>query len=385
MPRRVKQYHSGRATTGALIVASLLLAACGAGRDGARKGGDAPVPVQVGTVVQIDVPTTIEGIGNVVPVNSVAVKSRVEGQIERVAVHDGAEVRRGDLLFQLDPRPFQVALAAAQATLERDQAQLTKAQDQLRRFQDVFAKGYVSADQLSDVRANARSAAASVAADQAGVENARLNLEFSTLRSPLDGRVGRVMLQAGNIVKAVDAEPLITINQMDPVYVEFAVPERYLADLQKAAKQPKTTVELTASAADGASLVRTGPLTFLDNAVDSPTGTVRLRATVENKDRALWPGQYTRVKIHVPANAPVLAVPASSVNQGPEGAYVYVLAAGDVAEQRPVTVARTDAEHAVVTTGVKAGELIIVDGQSRVIPGAKVARLDAKPAAQAQP
>jgi multidrug efflux system membrane fusion protein len=169
------------------------------------------------------------------------------------------------------------------------------------------------------------------------------------------------------------------------VYVEFAVPERYLADLQKAAKQPKTTVELTASAADGASLVRTGPLTFLDNAVDSPTGTVRLRATVENKDRALWPGQYTRVKIHVPADAPVLAVPASSVNQGPEGAYVYVLAAGDVAEQRPVTVARTDAEHAVVTTGVKAGELIIVDGQSRVIPGARVTRLDAKPAAQATP
>jgi multidrug efflux system membrane fusion protein len=381
----VKQYQYARLSFGALVTVSLLLAACGAGHDGARQGGDAPVPVQVGTVVQVDVPTTIEGIGNVVPVNSVAVKSRVEGQIERVAVRDGAEVRRGDVLFQLDPRPFQVALDATRAALDRDQAQLVKAQDQLRRFQDVFAKGYVSADQLSDVQANARSAAATVAADQAEVANARLNLEFSTLRSPLDGRVGRVMLQAGNIVKALDTDPLITINQMDPVYVEFAVSERYLAELQKAAKQPKTTVELTASAEDGASLVRSGPLTFLDNAVDAPTGTVRLRATVENKDRALWPGQYTRVKIRVPADAPVLAVPASAVNQGPNGAYVYVLAAGDTAEQRPITVVRTDAEHAVVTSGVKAGELIIVDGQSRVIPGARVARLDAKPAAQAKP
>ena len=385
MPDRVKQYQYEGLSAGALVAVSLLLAACGAGHDGARQGGDAPVPVQVGTVVQVDVPTTIEGIGNVVPVNSVALKSRVDGQIERVAVRDGAEVRRGDVLFQLDPRPFQVALDATRAALDRDQAQLVKAQDQLRRFQDVFAKGYVSADQLSDVQANARSAAATVTADQAEVANARLNLEFSTLRSPLDGRVGRVMLQAGNIVKAVDTDALITINQMDPVYVEFAVPERYLAELQKAAKQPKTTVELTASAEDGASLVRSGPLTFLDNAVDAPTGTVRLRATVENKDRALWPGQYARVKIRVPADAPVLAVPASAVNQGPNGAYVYVLAAGDTAEQRPITVGRTDAERAVVTSGVKAGELIIVDGQSRVIPGAKVARLDAKPAAQAKP
>jgi len=236
------------------------LAGCGRDTDAAGKTGGAPVPVRMGVAVQKDVATTIEAVGTVVPVNSVAVKSRVDGQIERVAVRDGAEVQRGDLLFHLDPRPFQVALDAALATLERDEALLVKAQDQLRRYSDVAAKGYVSADQLADVQANARSATATVAADRAAVAGARLNLEFTTLRSPIDGRAGRVLLQSGNMVKALDTQPLVTINQMDPVYVEFPVPERYVDDLRRAALQPKTTVELTASGSDGKAIERSGPL-----------------------------------------------------------------------------------------------------------------------------
>jgi multidrug efflux system membrane fusion protein len=302
-----------------------------------------------------------------------------------VAVRDGAEVRRGELLFQLDARPFKVALAVAQAALARDEAQLVKAQGQLRRFKEVSAQGYVSADQLAEVQANESSAAATVAADRAEVEHARLNLDFTVLRAPIDGRVGRVLLHAGNIVKAIDADPLVTINQMDPVYVEFAVAERYLADLQQAAHQAGTTVELTATGDAGTTVVRRGPLTFLDNAVDQPTGTVRLRATLDNADRALWPGQYTHVKIRVPSGGPVLALPASAINQGPNGPYVYVVTANGTAEQRPVTVARTDADLAVVTHGVAAGERVVVDGQSRLLPGGKVEVLDAQSRVQAAP
>jgi membrane fusion protein, multidrug efflux system len=373
---------------GGQFVLVLALATAGCGHDGdagAGTGKDAPVPVHAAPVRQVDVPTTIEGIGNVTPINSVAVKSRVDGQIEKVAVRDGAEVRRGELLFQLDARPFKVALAVAQAALARDEAQLVKAQGQLRRFKEVSAQGYVSADQLAEVQANESSAAATVAADRAEVEHARLNLDFTVLRAPIDGRVGRVLLHAGNIVKAIDADPLVTINQMDPVYVEFAVAERYLADLQQAAHQAGTTVELTATGDAGTTVVRRGPLTFLDNAVDQPTGTVRLRATLDNADRALWPGQYTHVKIRVPSGGPVLALPASAINQGPNGPYVYVVTANGTAEQRPVTVARTDADLAVVTHGVAAGERVVVDGQSRLLPGGKVEVLDAQSRVQAAP
>ena len=363
-----------------------VLAACGHG-EGAngQKGGDPAVPVHVAVVRSEDVPTTIEGIGNVLPIQTVALKARVDGQIDRVVVRDGAEVRRGDVLFQLDARPFKVALEAAQAALDRDQAQLEKARGQLKRFQQVSAQGYVSTDQLAEVQANERSAAATVAADRARVEQARLELEFTTLRSPIDGRTGRVLLQVGNIVKAIDTEPLVTINQMDPVYVEFAVPERFLAALQQAARQNNTTVELAASGEGGTSIERSGPLTFLDNAVDQPTGTVRLRATLTNDDRALWPGQYTRVTIRVPTGAPSLAVPSSAVNQGPDGAYVYVITAQDTAEQRAVEVARTDANMAVLTRGVQAGERVVTDGQSRILPGGKVKAVDAAARIQAEP
>jgi len=362
------------------VLAPLLLAACGQGGSGAGKAADVAVPVRVESVAAADVPTIIEGVGNVVPITSVAIKARVDGQIERVAVRDGAEVRRGDVLFQLDRRPFQVALDAARANLERDEAQLAKSQDQLRRYQDVYTKGYVSTDQLEDVRANARSAAATVAADKAAIENARLDLEFATLRSPIDGRVGRVTLQVGNMVKALDATPLATVNQMQPVYVEFAVPEQYLADVRKAAAQHDTTVELTAQGDAGAPIVRSGPLTFVDNAVDAPTGTIRLRATLQNDDGALWPGQFTRVRIRIPSEGPVLVVPSSAIGQSPNGPYVYVVTAGGRAELRPVVVARTDAEHAVITRGVVAGERVVVDGQSRVQPGGKVSEVAEQPA-----
>jgi multidrug efflux system membrane fusion protein len=367
-----------RARLAAVLAFTVLVAACGNGGGNAGRAGSEPVPVRVGKVISGELPTVIEGVGTVVPITSVAIKARVDGQIERVAVRDGAEVHKGDVLFQLDRRPFQVALDAARANLESDEAQLAKARDQLRRFKDVFAKGYVSADQLEDAQANERSAAATVEAAKAAVEGASLDLEFATLRSPIDGRVGRITLQVGNMVKALDSTSLTTVNQMEPVYVEFSVPEQYLAEVRKAAEEPDTTVELTAAGDSGATLARHGRLTFLDNTVDQPTGTIRLRATLANQGRALWPGQFTRVKIRVPAEAPALMVPAAAVGHSSDGPFVYVVGPGSIAERRPVTLGRMDAEYAVVTSGVKEGEHVVVDGQSRVVPGGKVTEVTAK-------
>jgi multidrug efflux system membrane fusion protein len=274
--------HSRRS----LLLTLALLAAC-SGDDAARRARELTAPVKIAAVQQGTVPTEVEGVGSVTPITSVAVKSRVDGQIVRVAVRDGADVRKGDLLFEIDPRPFEVQLAIARANLARDEALLAKADDLRKRSDDLIAQGYISANQYSDAASDARAAGAAADADRAAVENARLNLEFSVLRSPLDGRVGRVTLRAGNLVKANDTTALLTINQLEPIYVDFAAPERYLADLRRAAEQGEVEVGLSAEGAAGVAIERVGRLTFLDNEVDQPTGTVRLRATLPNKDHAL--------------------------------------------------------------------------------------------------
>jgi membrane fusion protein, multidrug efflux system len=363
---RVRHGAAGRLLPAALLLAAL--GACG--------GGGAPpdiaAPVRVATVVQGIVPAEITGIGNVTPITSVAVKSRVDGQIVEVPVREGSDVKRGALLFRIDPRPFEVQLEIAAANLARDQALLAKAEDLLKRSDDLIAKGYISANQYSDAQGDARAAAAGVVADRAAVASARLNLGFTELRSPIDGRVGRVALQQGNLVKANDTTALLTVNQLDPIYVDFSVPERYLSDLRRAAQGGDVQVALTTDGASGNPVVRAGPLTFVDNQVDQPTGTVRLRATVANADRALWPGQFARVTIAVPTAGPALWVPASAVGQSPEGPYVFVVGANLKAEQRHITVERTEGERAVLSGAISVGERVVVDGQSRVLPGSAV-------------
>jgi multidrug efflux system membrane fusion protein len=318
------------------------------------------------------VPAEVVGIGNVTPITSVAVKSRVDGQIVLVPVREGSDVKRGDLLFKIDPRPFTVQLDIATANLARDQAFLEKAQDLLKRSDDLIAKGYISANQYSDAQGDARAAAAGVVADRAAVANARLNLEFTELRSPIDGRVGRVTLQQGNLVKANDTAALLTVNQLDPIYVDFSVPERYLNDLRPAAQRGDVRVALSVDGAGGAPVERSGPLTFVDNQVDAPTGTIRLRATLANGDRAVWPGQFVRVRISLPIAGPALWVPASAIGQSSEGPYVFVVGEGLKAEQRHIKVERTEGDRAVLSGPISVGERVVIDGQSRVIPGSAV-------------
>ena len=371
MPFRLGSLSSAR-RPGQRCAAALLALAALAGCGGHKAPPDPKTPVKVAEVAAGSVPAEADGIGNVTPITSVAVKSRVDGQIVKVAVREGSDVRKGDLLFQIDPRPFSVAFDIASANLAKDQALLEKADDLLKRSDDLIAKGYISQNQYNDAQGDAHAAAAAVAADRAAIASARLNLEFTELRSPIDGRVGRVALQQGNLVKANDTMALLTVNQLDPIYVDFSVPERYLADLRPAAQSGNVEVSLSVDGAGGAPLDRQGPLTFVDNQVDAPTGTIHLRATLANRDSALWPGQYVRVKIRVPKPGVALWVPAAAIGQSADGPYVYVVGENLRAEQRHVRVERTEGDRAVLSGAIKAGERVVVDGQSRVVPGGAV-------------
>ena len=372
MPRRRRPSPSVRFEHAlkrlALTLPLIVLGAC----HGSGAAPDIATPVRLASVASGSIPAEVTGIGSVTPITSVAVKSRVDGQIVLVPVREGSDVKRGDLLFRIDPRPFAVQLDIATANLARDQAFLEKAQDLLKRSDDLIAKSYISANQYSDAQSDQRAAAAAVVADKAAVANARLNLEFTELRSPIDGRVGRVALQQGNLVKANDTAALLTVNQLDPIYVDFSVPERYLNDLRPAAQSGTVSVSLSVDGVGGAPVERTGPLTFVDNQVDAPTGTIRLRATLKNDDRAVWPGQFVRVRISLPTAGPALWVPASAIGQSSEGPYVFVVGATLKAELRQIRVERTEGDRAVLSGHIAAGERVVVDGQSRVIPGSSV-------------
>ena len=353
-----------------------VLAVLSAGCSGKGGGHEPAAPVRVVAARESAVPAEIAAIGTVTPIKSIPVKARVDGQILEIAVREGGDVRQGELMLRIDPRPFEVQRDIAAANLARDEALLAKAQDILKRSDDLVAKGYISTNQYLDTQSDAKAAAAAADADRAALMNARLNLEFATLRSPIDGRVGRFLLQQGSLVKANADNPLFTINQLDPIYVDFAVPERFVGDLRGAEQRGDVEVALKAEGAAGTTLERSGRLTFVDNQVDAASGTVRVRATIVNGDRAFWPGQFVRVSVRVPAGGPVLWVPASALGQGPEGAYVYVVGDRPVAQQRAVRVARSEGERVVIAAGLKAGERVVVDGQSRILPGGPVTVVD---------
>jgi multidrug efflux system membrane fusion protein len=356
-------------------------AGCGAGHPGDAMS---PPPVHLATAETGIVAAEVTGIGTVTPVTAVAVKSRVDGQIVAVPVREGSDVRAGDLLFRIDPRPFIAQRDLAAANLARDEALRAKAEDLLDRSADLIAKAYISQNRYHDARSDARAAAAAADADRAVLANARLNLEFTELRSPIAGRVGKVMLQVGNLVKANDVTPLLSVLQLDPIYVDFSVPERYLADLRAATRGGAVPVTLQVPGSGGAPVARTGSLIFVDNQVDQPTGTVHLRASVANADRALWPGQFARVTVEVPAGGPAVWVPTAAVGQGPEGAFVFVVDGKLLVQQRAVRVERSAGERTVIAAGLAAGDRVVVDGLSRVLPGLPVVDADAPGAAAAR-
>ena len=329
------------------------------------------VPVSVASASVKDVPVQVAAIGHVEAYSSVSLKAQVGGEIKKVGFQEGQDVAQGALLFLIDPRPFEATLAQARANLERDRARAKNAEDDARRYGSLVEKEYVTPQQYDEMRSNAAAAAATVKADEAAVENTRLQLEYCRITAPISGRTGGLLVHAGNVVKANDDRPLLVINQVQPIYVTFAVPETALPQIQaRSAGGRKLTV--TAAPPDSPGNTQTGELTFLDNAVDPATGTITLKATFANASRALWPGQFANVVLTLSTEPKAIVVPSQAVQTGQAGQYVYVVKNDLTVESRPVTIARTHGALAIVAKGLSAGERVVTDGQLRLAPGAAV-------------
>lgn len=341
------------------------LTACG-GR-GART--PAGIAVTVAAAARQDVPYEIEASGTVEPRQTAAVESQVSGLVTRVAFREGEDVRQGQLLFQIDPRPFEVALAQAQAMWLKDSAQAAQAARDAARYAELAASGDVTHEQEEGKRADAAALAAQVRADSAVVLTARLNLEYAAVRAPIPGRTGTVLVRTGNLVHANSPTPLVVINQIRPILVRFAVPQTDLPLIRRYGNQDLPVRAWSGSDPEHAS---SGKLTFIDNAVDTSTGTVLLKAEFPNQDQVLWPGEFvtTRLQLYVEHGATV--VPTGAVTRSQSGTFVYVVNHDSSATMRPVTVSRTAGPVAVIATGVQPGETVVTDGQLRLATGSRV-------------
>lgn len=363
-----------------VIAAGILLVAIGVAfglhfvndsRAREKKSAQRPsaIPVAVTPALQQSVPVRQQAIGNVEPYASVAVKARVDGQLLTVNFREGQEVRRGEVLMRIDARPFEAALRQAEANALRDAAARDQAQSQAKRYQELLDKNFVSKEAYAQIATNAQVAEATARASQAALENARLNLAYCTISSPIDGYAGKLLLQVGNLVKANDVNPLVVVNQVRPIYVSFAVPEQALSEIRARLAAGPLPVEVIP--AGESQVLATGRLVFVDNAVDPSTGTIRLRGEFANADKALWPGQFVNVSVRLREQPEAIVVPARALQTGPSGQYVYVVKPDMTAEMRAVTVERTEGEKAVVK-GVARDERVVTRGALRLAPGARV-------------
>lgn len=353
----------------AAVLAGVLAASCG--RDTAKAAGPPPaVPVVIGEARNQEVAEELRAIGQVEAFSTVAVKSLVPGVITAAHFREGSDVRKGDLLFSIDPRPFEAALRQAEATLARDRAQLANGVAEQRRAEELFRQGILPQETNEQRRTAAEAQAAQVRADQAAVETARLNLEWCQVRSPIDGRAGAILVFPGNVAKAPDGNPLVMLTQTRPVKVAFSVPESRLAQV-RAKAQGAEPLPVEAVPSGGGPPAR-GQLSFLDNEVDRGTGTIRLKARFANEDRRLWPGEFAEVRLVLGTRAHAVVVPASAVQPGQQGPYVYVVKQDSTVEPRNVHATDYPGNLAVIEEGVAAGERVVVDGQLRLVPGAKV-------------
>jgi multidrug efflux system membrane fusion protein len=349
----------------------LLSVGCSPGNPApAPQASEAAVPVITANVTTKTVPEQVNAIGNAQAYATVAVKARVDGELTDVHFKEGQLVHQGDLLFTIDARNWQAQIDQTEANLARDQAQLQNAQAEERRYASLRDRNFVSKGDYTRAQTNLAAAQATARADEAAVKNARLQLTYATIYSPLDGIAGQILIQRGNMIKANDTNPLVVINQVSPIYVEFTVPERYLPAIRKYMAGRSMTVQAVPEGDD--KIVASGALSFIDNSVDTATGTIKLKATFANRDRTLWPGQFVRVKLLLAEQENALVVPSQAVQNGPEGNYVFVVKPDLTATMRPVTVARTTGSETIIDKGLEPGEQVVIDGQSRLTAGAKV-------------
>jgi len=328
------------------------------------------VPVTVAAVVQKTVPVLMRAIGNVEAYSTVGIKSQIGGVLMRVHFREGQDVNKGALLFTIDPRPYEAALKQAEANLAKDTAQVENAREEARRYAELVKKGYVAQEQYDQVRTNAAALEATVNADKAAVENAQLQLKYCFIYSPLTGRTGSLISYEGNLIKATADTSMVVINQIQPIYVTFSVPEQSLAEIKKYMAAANVKVEAVIGKDDSHPVA--GVLTFVDNAVDMTTGTIKLKATFANQDKRLWPGLFVSVVVALTAQPDAIVVPSQAIQTGQSGQYVFVIKQDLTAESRPVVVSRTLDGETVVEKGLTSGEKVVTDGQLRLVPGDKV-------------
>jgi len=324
--------------------------------------------VRTAIAAERTMPVEVRAVGKIVSSESVAVRAQVSGILVAARFVEGQAVKKGDLLLEIDRRPFQAALSEAAAKLQQDRARSENARDDAKRYADLVEREFVTRQQFESARATAAAAEAQVAADEAAVERARLNLAYASIRAPISGRTGRLLVHPGNLVSAGAAEPLVTLEQVKPVFAEFAVPERNLAALRERHATPPPALIRTS----GGGAPIEGTLAFVNNAVDPATGTILLKARVENEDEALWPGQLVDVSLRIAELARAVVVPASAVASGQQGDYAYVVTAEGKAQLRLVVVQQAGETEVVIAKGIAAGERVVVEGQLRLRPDAPV-------------
>ena len=330
------------------------------------------VPVSITTVKRATVPYIVTANGVAEAMQTVAIEAQVYGILQRVSFAEGQEVGDGQVLFQIDPRPYEAVLNQARAQLTRDEAIAANAKRDATRYAALVKEGYVTSSQADQAEANAMSAAANVEADRANVQKAALDVANTTIRAPISGKTGSLLVRQGNLVKANSQPPLVVINQIRPILVRFSVPQSQFTDIQRYYRSGSALL-VRAHPSEGTAIPVDGTLAFVDNNVDTTTGTVMLKARFTNSEGAIWPGQYMNVALQLYVDPNALTLPAPAVLTGQQGTYVYTVDTAGKAQQTPVQVARTVDSVAVIATGLREGERVVVDGQSRLLPGAKVA------------
>lgn len=331
--------------------------------------GAPPVPVVTGRAIQKSVPVEIRAIGNGQAYSVVNVKAQAGGTLTRVSFKEGQFVKKGDLLFTLDSRPFEVQLKQVEANLARDRAQAENARREAIRYKELVTNGYVAQEQYEQIRANAETLDATVLADEAAVENAKLQLEYCFIRSSIDGITGNLLVHEGNVVKANDLS-LVVINQVRPIFVSFSVPGQYLPDIRKYMASGSLKVEAAVPGEEASPAE--GELAFVDNSVDLQTGTIQLKGLFSNQNKALWPGQFINVKLTVAKQDNLVVVPSQAVQTGQAGPFIFVVKPDLTVEPRPVTVGKMMENETVIEKGILPGDQVVTDGQLRLIPGSKV-------------
>jgi multidrug efflux system membrane fusion protein len=342
----------------------------GGGRTGRGSAQTAAVPVAVAQVEQRSMPINVEVIGTAEAYSTVQVHAQITGELTSVNFKEGDDVRKGQVLFTLDRRPLEAALHQAQANLQRDEAQAVNARAQATRYRDLLQRGIATREQVDQITTNAAAADATVEADRAAVQNAQVQLQYATIAAPISGRTGALQVHAGNLVRAADTTALVVINQVSPIYVSFGIPEAQLPVLKRYMREGSLHVEAHAANDDGKPSA--GRITFVDNAVDPATGTIKVKGTFPNEDHRLWPGLFVNVVVTLTTDPRAIVVPTVAVQAGQQGSYVFVVKSDQTVDIRPVTVARQNGADSVIQDGLQPGETVVTDGQIRLVPGSHI-------------